>query len=331
MKILLRKAMLLFPLVLLAALACERVRPEKGADGQKPAAAEDAMKAPAPPAQPQPPAQPPDNSAGGDPKGTFYFKVDFTVMRGLAIMQANASKFRELATKQGFLGRLITCNADPFTTLDRLTAVLPPKVRKNPGGAVTIDGAFDAAKVIACLEAELAKEDFRPETEGQTRWLKSPRMSLQLTSPGEKRVRGVSRGWDQLDFTDELVALEKRLPAGYGLLLGAVGDIFPMRTGMKLMLLSFAPSGDSLELNGLLMFNGEAMATAVHSALTTGLNQRRKAAEASTDPNMKLGASMLGRLNLTRNGAELAVSAKVPYAELVQALGLFQIKVKGTF
>jgi len=322
---------LVFAAAVTAAWACERVKPADKTGAPAPGAAvamtpEPAMTAVAPPADPKPVTTPP----AAEPKGTFYFKVDFKVLRGLAVVQANVPKFRELAQKQGFMGRLIACGADPFTTLDHLTAVLPPKVRKNPGGAVTISGEFDAAKVIACLEGEFLKEQFTVETEGQTRWLKSPRMTLSLSSPGEKQVRGGVRGWDKLDFTEELNALVKRLPAGYGLLVGAVGDIFPMNIGMKTTLMSFAPAGESLELSGLLLFANEAMATGMHGALTSSLNARKKAAENSTDPKMQLAATLLGRLNIVRTGAELGVSANVPYGELVQSLGLFQFKIKGT-
>ncbi|MBU1069600.1 hypothetical protein KJ975_08545 [Myxococcota bacterium] len=329
-----RLSLLLLSTVLLCAFACERAKPEKPADGTEPA---DDQKTPVPAMQPdatpdaKPIAKPAPKPISGEAKGTFYFKIDFTVVRGLAVVQANVPKFRELAQKQGYLGRLIACGADPFTTMDRLTAVLPPKVRSHPAGAVTLGGMFDPAKIITCLEGEFGKEQYNVVTEGGTRWLKSPRMTLSLTSPGERLVRGVSRGWDKLDFPTELSSLEKRLPAGYALLVGAVGDIFPMPTGMKLMLVSFAPSGDSLELNGLLQFSSEPMAAAVYNALVSGLAARKNAVANAKDPKMQLAASLLGRLNLNRTGTEILVSAKVPYAELIQTLGLFQFKVKGTF
>ncbi len=328
---------ILFSLMLLiAALSCERVKPEKPADAAKPADGVADMKTPEPAMQPVAPKTEPQpktiaKAPEKEARGTFYVKLDFTVVRGMAMVQANVAKFRELAQKQGFLGRLITCGADPFTTMDRLTAVLPPKVRSHPAGAVTIAGGLDGAKVIACLEAEFLKERFTVEKEGASRWLKGPRMTLQLTSPEPGQVRGVTRGWDKLAFPDELAALEKRLPTGYALLLGAVGDIFPMQVGLKMMLVSLAPAGDSMELNGVLLFGSEAMATAVQNALTTGLNARKNAAAQSTDPKMQLAASMLGRITIKRTGTELGVTARVPYAELVQSLGLFQFKVKGTF
>jgi len=100
---------------------------------------------------------------------------------------------------------------------------------------------------------------------------------------------------------------------------------------MKFMLVSFAPAGDSLELNGLLQFSSEPMAATVHNALVSGLAARKNAVANAKDPKMQLAASLLGRLNLNRTGTEILVSAKVPYAELIQTLGLFQFKVKGTF
>lgn len=328
---------ILFSMILLtAAPACERAKPEKSPDGKKTADITADMKTPEPAMQP---VSPPDGpakkpvakQAPGEARGTFYIKLDFTVVRGLAMVQANVAKFRELSRKQGFMGRLITCGADPFTTMDRLTAVLPPKVRAHPAGAVTISGEFVPEKVISCLEAEFLKEQFTVETEGATKWLKSPRMTLQLASPEPKQVRGVTRGWDKLAFPDELDALEKRLPIGYALLVGAVGEVLPMQVGLKMMLVSFAPAGDAIELSGVLQFGNEAMATAVQNALVTGLNARKNAAAQSTDSKMQLAASMLGRIAITRTGAELGVTAKVPYTELIQSLGLFQFKVKGTF
>ncbi|PKN45971.1 MAG: hypothetical protein CVU59_07490, partial [Deltaproteobacteria bacterium HGW-Deltaproteobacteria-17] len=143
--------------------------------------------------------------------------------------------------------------------------------------------------------------------------------------------RGVTKDWDKLDFPAGLATLEKRLPTGYALLVGAVGDIFPMPTGMKQMLISFAPAGVALELNGLLQFSSEPMATTVFNALSSGLAARKRAVANATDPKMQLVSSLLGRLNLDRTGTEILITAKVPYSELVQTLGLFQIKVKGTF
>ncbi len=336
-----RLSMLMLSVVLLVSFACERVKTDKPADGTKPANVVADMQTPPPAMQPGPkpdakPDAPPvtkpiPNPSSGEARGTFYFKVDFTVVRGLAMVQANVPKFRELALKQGYLGRLIACGADPFTTMDRLTAVLPPKVRSHPAGAVTLGGMFDPAKVIACLEGEFGKEQYTVVNEGGTRWLRSPRMTLSLTSPGERLVRGVTKDWDKLDFPAGLATLEKRLPTGYALLVGAVGDIFPMPTGMKQMLISFAPAGVALELNGLLQFSSEPMATTVFNALSSGLAARKRAVANATDPKMQLVSSLLGRLNLDRTGTEILITAKVPYSELVQTLGLFQIKVKGTF
>ncbi len=325
---------------LLAILACERAK-TKPAD----APAVPSVKDPAG-AMNQPPdderqvtetlTTPPGPATGPraahEPKGTYYFKVNFPVMRGLAIMQANASRFRELAAKQGFLGKLIACGADPFTTLDHLTAVLPPQVRKNPGGAVTIQGQLDPAKVMACLEGELKKEGFEPAPEGQVRWLKSPRLSVALSSPGPGQVRGVSRGWDKLELPAELAALEKRLPGNHALLVGAEGDVLPVASTLKYTLLTFAPVGDSLEVRGLLLFGSPTMAASIAKMITGTLAARRQAAEKHPDPKMReLGSRLLGRWNVQATGAEVSLDAKIPYTELVEAVGLFTVQVKGTF
>lgn len=323
---------------LLVVLACERVKtkPAENPAGE-PAGAMDTPPAPTPPtAEPAPtPPGPPTTGprpSPQEPKGTYYFKVNFPVMRGLAVMQANASRFRELAVKQGFLGKLIACGADPFTTLDHLTAVLPPQVRKNPGGAVTIQGQLDPAKVMPCLEGELKKDGFEPAPEGKVRWLKSPRLSVALSSPGAGQVRGVSRGWDKLDLPAELAALEKRLPGNHALLLGAEGDILPVASTLKYTLLSFAPAGDALEVRGLLLFGSPTMAASIAKMITGTLAARRQAAEQHPDPKLReLGSRLLGRWNVQATGAEVSLDAKIPYTELVEAVGLFSVQVKGTF
>ena len=322
----------------LAVLACERVKTKPAADkADNPAGAmnqppdDERQMAETPPTPPLPAPQP-KPTPGAEPKGTYYFKVNFPVMRGLAVMQANASRFRELAAKQGFLGKLIACGADPFTTLDHLIAVLPPQMRKNPGGAVTISGQLDPAKVMACLEGELKKEQFEPAPDGGVRWLKSPRMSVALSSPGAGQVRGVSRGWDKLDFPPELVELEKRLPAGGALLVGTEGDILPMATTLKYLLISFGPAGDSLEVQGLLLFGSPTMAASIAKMVTDALSARKKAAQNHPDPKMRdLGVRLLGRWSVSATGAEVKLEAKIPYTEVAEAIGLFSVQVKGTF
>ncbi len=305
-----------------SAFSCKRQKPEKKPD----------VKAQVEP-DPAPASGEPDKTAGGghSEDTLFYIQVNFRVLRRMAMVQANVSNFREMAKKQGILGHLITCGVDPFLNAHELVAVIPPKIRQNPGGSVTVRGDFDETKVIACLEREFVRNRHQVVEEGGFKWLRGPLFSFQLLSPGKGIVTGITRNWKTSYFPDELITRGEQLPTGHVLLLGATGEVFPVRMGMQYLLLSFAPDGDHLRISGALRFLNESMAKMLHGTLISGIDKRRKTASASPDPNQQLLLSLLGRLDFSHDREEIRIEARIPNTELAAAPGLFRLQVKGNF
>lgn len=318
-------------------LSCQRAA---GGDNAAPAGTSSAQPAasPATPAGNAAPSEkiPSNAPAGGQASADrsharLYTVVDFTVLRKLKILEEKAVQVRAAAARQGLLGKLISCGADPFSSLDRVQAVLPSDFRRNLQGSVTASGTFDAGRVRACLADAFQKENYRHETRKDADIFTHPRITFEISSPKPGQLAGISQNWTEKDFPPDIAELFAQLGAGQAIYVGSRGAILPKHPEITAMAIAFSPAQDSLSIQGRLLFSRGDAAAVLHAAVLAQLENRRRNLASSSDPRMQAAAGFLEKLVIRRENDRIVLSISIPYADVPALLSLFNLKIHKTF
>lgn len=259
----------------------------------------------------------------------LYTIVNFQKLRHLQILKSNAEQIRSAFARQGILGKLIFCGADPFSNLERVQAILPSDFRRNLQGSITVEGTFDTARVRSCLASELQKENYKHEPRNDVDVFIHPRLTFELSSPKSGLLRATSQQWKDVEISAEIVKLFTKVGSDHALYVGIQGHVMPQYPQLTAFAMAFSPMLDALSAQGRLQFEREEAAAAVHTVLLAKFKNRSQ--QTTTDSEMQMAARVFDKVLITRENNDIVISATIPYTEVVPLLRLFQFKIKKTF
>ena len=259
----------------------------------------------------------------------LYAIVNFQKLRHLHLLKSNAEQIRSAFARQGILGKLIFCGADPFSNLERVQAILPSDFRRNLQGSITVEGTFDTTRVRSCLASEFQKENYKHEPRNDVDVFIHPRLTFELSSPKSGLLRATSQQWKDVEISTDMLKLFTKVGPDHALYVGIQGHVMPQYPQLTAFAMAFLPTVNALSAQGRLQFKREEAAAVVHTVLLAKIKKRSQ--QTTADSEMQMAARVFDKVLITRDNNDIVISATIPYTEVVPLLRLFQFKIKKTF